>query len=262
MTTPESQNVDRTEYVGRLCVNSAIHFLAIGVATWWWAFDWIPEYFRFHENKGYLNPDLLFLTSWFVEPQIGPTFNTFVIIGLLVLDTIVLGLLLRLRYLNWLVDFWNAAVIGLPLAFVLITGTKMLDCYWGLQGRIAAQQRRVVGERGREMDSFIGTWRLTAIETLGKRVPVNGEETVLVLDSSEYTWRNQGKECSGSWSIFSSSDRSELNFLPAEINENAWGGYGYYRVTPQRLALHLTDKFPATEFDSRGGGQIWFFEKP
>ena len=86
----------------------------------------------------------------------------------------------------------------------------------------------------------------------------------LVIENEEYRWRTEKGECLGAWSVYSSSDKNEMSFVPNEIDDKAWGGQGYYRVTPTRLGLHLVNEpgfFELSDFDTRTGGELWIFRR-
>ena len=36
----------------------SLHILVVGIAIKWWGIHWLPKYFAFHQNRGYLNSDL------------------------------------------------------------------------------------------------------------------------------------------------------------------------------------------------------------
>jgi hypothetical protein len=254
----------REELFGRTLLIVVVHALVIGLVIGWWGILWLPQYLKFHENKGYLNPDLIqWVQPWVQFLHLGPLAFTAGAVIFLLIDSLVVFFLVRTRYLQWLCDYWSLALFALPLICILWTGTKMLESYWGLHKRIETQRNVTIRQRGQEFASLVGTWKLISQEKDGVRQSMEQESFELVVEMERYRWRGEKGVCLGSWNVYSSSAQNEMSFVPDQINESAWGGQGYYRVTKTRLALHLVNT-PAPdfkEFDTRSGGEIWIFKR-
>lgn len=243
----------------------SLHILVVGIAIKWWGIHWLPKYFAFHQNRGYLNSDLAeFVQPWFDFLNLGANLGIVCGIGLVLVDVTAVYFSLRSKRLRWLTDYWSAIIIALPLLFIIVSGAKMLDGYWGLQERIAQQKQRGIGQRARDFRNLLGTWTLVSWEKDGSRQTMVDQGLELTIHTDGYVWRKGDGECLGGWDVYASSNQNELSFVPNEINENAWGGQGYYRVTNTRLALHLMNEpgfVNLSDFDSRTGGELWIFKR-
>jgi hypothetical protein len=255
----------RQEVVLRSLGIVLLHLFSVGMVIIWWGVQWIPSYFEFHENKGFLNPELISMAQiWFDLLKLGNLALIAICVGALFFDVLVVSLLVRSRSLQWLTDYWSTLIISLPLFCVIVTGTKMLDGYWGLQERIAQQRQRGVGQRGRDFQNLFGNWMLIAREKDGSRQAIEPNKFTLVIDGESYKWLTENGECLGSCNVYSSSDQNEMSFVPNEIDGKSWGGQGFYRVTATRLGLHLVNEpgfFDLSSFDTRTGGELWIFER-
>ena len=254
----------REECIGRTLLIVVVHSFVVGSVICWWGILWLPKYLKFHESKGYLNPDLVqWIQPWLQFLYLGPLSIIAVAVVFLIIDILVVVFLVRTRYLEWLCDYWSLALFAMPLFCILLTGTKMLESYWNLHKRIESQRIITIRQRGQEFASLVGDWKLISQEKNGFRQSMEQSNFDLVIEMERYRWRGEKGLCLGCWNVYSSSAQNEMSFVPDQINENAWGGQGYYRVTKTRLALHLinapTPEFK--EFDTRSGGELWIFKR-
>lgn len=265
MRLPSSELKPLQESMLRAITVVSVHLLVLGMAIGWWGMQWLPQYFRFHANRGFLNPELTTLAQpWFDFLALGEQRLYAVAVLVAVFDLSIVFLLVRSARFQWVVDYWSVLVVMAPLLAVAVSGTLMLDGYWGLQERIAQQKQRGVGQRGRDFRNLVGNWTLIAKEKDGLREVLEHTDEVLIISDDGYKWLSNKGECLGSWNVYSSSDQNEMSFVPNEVTDNAWGGQGYYRVTETRLALHLVNEpgfFDLNHFDSRTGGELWIFKR-
>jgi hypothetical protein len=260
----EQEVLKPTQEVLFRCIGIVLlHLFSVGTVLVWWGGEWIPSYFGFHESKGFLNPELATLSQpWFDLLSLGNPTLIAISLGLVTIDVLVLAFWVRSRNFQWLADYWTALIVSITLFWVVVTGTKMLDGYWGLQERISMHKQRGIGQRGRDFQNLVGSWKLITKEKDGQRQAIESSKFQLVIEGDGYQWLSEDGECSGSWNVYSSSDQNEMSFVPNEIDEKAWGGQGYYRVTATRLALHLVNEpgfFDLSSFDTRTGGELWIF---